>query len=69
MGKKKPNLQFIFCFPTKNLHHELLYAKQINSYSTAVMEKSLCDTLGVKMSYRIKLMKFLYSELGRILKL
>ena len=69
MGKKKPNLQFICCFPTKNLYHELLYAKQINSYSTAGMEKPLCDTLGVKMSYRVRLMNFLHSELARILKL
>ena len=47
----------IYCFPIKNLH-KLLYAKQLNSYTTAGMGKPSSDTVGVKMSYGIKLMNF-----------
>lgn len=45
MSMKKTKHAIIYCFPIKNLHHKLRYAKQLNSYTTAGMEKPSSDTV------------------------
>lgn len=65
MSKKKTKHAIIYCFPIKNLHHKLRYAKQLNSYTTAGMEKPSSDTVWIKMSYGVKLI-FFHSDLAKV---
>lgn len=67
MSKKKPNMQLSTVFPLK-FSTINCYAKQLNSYTTAGMEKPSPDTVGIKMSYGVKLI-FFQSDLAKILKL